>query len=48
MAAQKPPASQPLLMGDDRQTNQAWSAWFDAMAAEIAALKARLAAAGIP
>jgi hypothetical protein len=55
MAAQRPPATQPLLMGDDRQTDKSWAAFFDAVArqmrdqeAEIAALKARLTAAGIP
>ena len=54
MAAEKPPSSTPLLMGDVRMMNLPWSAFFDAMArrmlsqdAEIAALKARLTAAGI-
>lgn len=47
MAATKPPANLPLLLGDDRQTHQAWMAYFDRLAAEIEQLKARLAAAGI-
>lgn len=51
MAAATPPVNAPLLIGDTRQIEPVWLAFFQALskqAAEIETLKARLAAAGIP
>ena len=48
MAAAKQPVNVPILDYDGRTMPPVWVAYFDALTAEIAALKARLAAAGIP
>lgn len=32
----KPPASEPLLLGDDHQTSAAWIAFFDVIAQRLA------------
>lgn len=39
MAASKPPANVPPLLGDDRQFHQAWAAFFDSIAAPLITLQ---------
>lgn len=39
MAASKPPANVPPLLGDDRHFHQAWAAFFDSVAAPLLVLQ---------
>lgn len=41
MAATRPPAGQGLVIGDDRPVSTAWGAYFDNLAARLAALEAK-------